>query len=67
VVKALAAGASTVMIGKLFALTKESAAQKRLTAFYGEKFHEAKYRGQASEDFQTEYYGNLKEKARPKI
>src|SRR6185295_13868048 len=29
VVLALAAGASTVMVGKLFALTKESAAQKK--------------------------------------
>ena len=63
---ALAAGASTVMIGKLFALTEESAAEKR----WGEmtvgspspcpRF--AKYRGQASEDFQTEFYGGLKEK-----
>ncbi|NGX34893.1 MAG: Inosine-5'-monophosphate dehydrogenase [Candidatus Anoxychlamydiales bacterium] len=58
VVLALAAGASTVMIGKLFALTKESAAPKR------EKngIIEAKYRGQASEDFQKEYFGCLKEK-----
>lgn len=63
---ALAAGASTVMIGKLFALVEESAAEKK----WGEmvvgspepcpKF--AKYRGQASEDFQTEFYGGLKEK-----
>ena len=56
VVLALAAGASSVMIGKLFALTKESAAPKR------EKNGniEAKYRGQASEDFQKEYFGCLK-------
>lgn len=54
----LAAGASSVMIGKLFALTNESAAPKRQN---GEKL-EAKYRGQASEDFQTDYYGALKEK-----
>ncbi|NGX63913.1 MAG: Inosine-5'-monophosphate dehydrogenase [Candidatus Anoxychlamydiales bacterium] len=58
VVLALAAGASSVMIGKLFALTKESGATKR------EKNNkiEAKYRGQASEDFQKEYFGCLKEK-----
>ncbi|MBM3184404.1 MAG: guanosine monophosphate reductase [Chlamydiae bacterium] len=60
VVLALAAGASTVMIGKLFALTKESAAPKR------EMPHsqglEAKFRGQASEDFQNEFYGGLKAK-----
>ena len=58
VVLALAAGASTVMIGKLFALTKESAAQKRTT----DKGMEAKYRGQASADFQSDFYGGLKEK-----
>lgn len=58
VVLALAAGASTVMIGKLFAMTKESAAQKRTTA----QGMEAKFRGQASEDFQTEFYGGLKAK-----
>lgn len=54
VVLALAAGASSVMMGKLFALTEESAAEK--------KEGKAKYRGQASEDFQTDYYGGLKEK-----
>ncbi|MBS0625399.1 MAG: guanosine monophosphate reductase [Verrucomicrobia bacterium] len=58
VVLALAAGASSVMIGKLFALTKESAAQKRK----GERGLEAKYRGQASSDFQNEFYGGLKVK-----
>ena len=58
VVLALAAGASTVMIGKLFATTEESAAQKRK----GPKGLEAKYRGQASSDFQTEFYGGLKAK-----
>lgn len=54
VVLALAAGASSVMIGKLFALTHESAAEKR--------DGKAKFRGQASEDFQTDFYGGLKEK-----
>lgn len=58
VVLALAAGASTVMIGKLFALTLESAATKRDTL----QGKEAKYRGQASEDFQADFYGGLKEK-----
>jgi IMP dehydrogenase len=61
VVLALAAGASTVMIGKLFALTNESSAPKRPS----EKrsgMQEAKFRGQASEDFQNDFYGGLKEK-----
>ena len=58
VVLALAAGASTVMIGKLFALTEESSAQKR----DGKHGREAKFRGQASEDFQKEFYGGLKAK-----
>jgi IMP dehydrogenase len=58
VVLALAAGASTVMVGKLFALTKESAAPKR----QGKSGLEAKFRGQASSDFQTEFYGALKAK-----
>ncbi len=61
VVLALAAGASTVMIGKLFAMTKESAAPKRILEGKSGEF-EAKYRGQASEDFQTDFYGALKEK-----
>lgn len=61
VVLALAAGASTVMIGKLFALTEESAAQKRPST-NGRLGMEAKYRGQASEDFQMDFYGVIKEK-----
>ncbi len=61
VVLALAAGASTVMIGKLFALTTESAAQKRKSDKAPSGL-EAKYRGQASEDFQNDYYGGLKGK-----
>lgn len=67
IVKALAAGAATVMMGKIFALTEESAAEKVET----DRVHSAtdmriatmaKYRGQASEDFQNEFYGGLKEK-----
>ncbi len=61
VVLALAAGASTVMVGKLFALTKESAAPKR-KAEKSPSGQEAKFRGQASEDFQNDYYGGLKDK-----
>ena len=55
---ALAAGASTVMLGKLFALTEESAAPKRPRA--GGDGLEACYRGQASAEFQADYYGGLK-------
>ncbi len=61
VVLALAAGASTVMIGKLFALTEESAAPKRKSE-KSKSGKEAKFRGQASEDFQIDYYGGLKDK-----
>jgi len=61
VVLALAAGASTVMVGKLFSQTLESAAQKRKSDKYPSGF-EAKYRGQASADFQKEFYGGLKAK-----
>lgn len=60
-VLALAAGASSVMIGKMFALTNESAAQKR-KADHLPFGYEAKYRGQASEDFQQDFYGGLKDK-----
>lgn len=62
IVKALAAGASTVMLGKLFAATTESAAEKKMTnmkfigppagAVIGDSI--ARYRGQASEYFQRE-------------
>jgi IMP dehydrogenase len=60
-VLALAAGASSVMIGKLFALTNQSAAIKRESENSPTGL-EAKYRGQASEDFQADFYGGLKEK-----
>jgi IMP dehydrogenase len=68
IVKALAAGASSVMIGKMFATTEESAAEKRdrpgpgSTAEVGWNRKEAKYRGQASEEFQNDFYGGLKDK-----
>lgn len=61
VVLALAAGASTVMIGGLFAMTKESAALKRKSESSPTGL-EAKFRGQASEDFQNDFYGGLKDK-----
>jgi len=61
VVLALAAGASTVMIGKLLAQTLESAAPKRECSRYPSGY-EAKFRGQASVDFQNEFYGGLKAK-----
>lgn len=61
VVLALAAGASSVMIGKLFSLTKESAAPKKEAKHVASGW-EAKFRGQASSDFQNEFYGGLKAK-----
>ncbi|MBX7065861.1 MAG: guanosine monophosphate reductase [Parachlamydiales bacterium] len=61
VVLALAAGASTVMVGKLFSQTLESAAPKRKSDKYPSGY-EAKFRGQASADFQNEFYGGLKAK-----
>ena len=64
IVLALAAGASSVMLGKLFALTAESAAEKRGPHYSNpDKLYfrwEAKYRGQASADFQNDYFGGLK-------
>jgi IMP dehydrogenase len=61
IVLALAAGANTVMVGKILATTFESAANKRETDDSPTGW-EANYRGQASEDFQTEFYGAVKEK-----
>jgi len=56
VVLALAGGASSVMIGKLFAQCNESASPKIIEN--GEVY--IKYRGQASLDFQNENRGGLK-------
>jgi IMP dehydrogenase len=60
IAKALAAGASTVMMGKQFAITEESAAEKRRFP-EGVGLLMARYRGQASAEFQQEYFGGLKE------
>ena len=61
-VLALAAGASCVMMGSIFAKTYESAAPK--VTFVDEKTGEktvmCRYRGQASKEFQVDYYGGLK-------
>lgn len=77
VVLALAAGASTVMCGKLFARTRESAGEKAWRGKDGcmyevrpnERLYPTdevvKYRGQASLDFQEEFYGELKDKTVP--
>ena len=56
---ALAAGATTVMIGGLFAKTVESAAPTRADPFDANKTYK-NYRGQASKEFQEEYYGTVK-------
>lgn len=70
---AVAGGATTVMIGKLLALTKESAAEKRRIGKRGLEEQkvsccsvdsdklEAKYRGQASTSYQKDNYGGVKE------
>lgn len=72
IVKALAAGASTVMIGSLLAGTHESPAEKRPSysleysgmGLLAQKLAEpklARYRGHASFEFQNDQYGGLKE------
>lgn len=58
IVLALAAGASSVMIGKLFAATRESAGGD--VTFADGKWFKS-YRGQASREFQEDYFGQLKE------
>jgi len=54
---ALAAGGDTVMMGSLFCKTFESVCEKEVDD-NGETW--GKYRGQASSDFQNEYFGGLK-------
>jgi IMP dehydrogenase len=62
IIKALAAGAHCVMLGKLFAATNESGAEKGAAYPAGMKrLLRAKYRGQASADFQTEFFGGVKD------
>jgi len=56
IAKSLAAGASCVMIGGLFAKTYESPVEK--VEKNGKIF--SQYRGQASEEFQKSYYGKMK-------
>lgn len=59
---ALAAGASTVMMGKLFSMTFESASPKKFVydnEIQGDRCFSS-YRGQASEAFQKDFYGELK-------
>lgn len=57
IVKILAAGADSVMIGRLFAQTLESKAKKKRKLF-GKRM--AFYRGQASESYQLSHYGNVR-------
>lgn len=54
IAKAIVAGASSVMIGKLFASTIESAAKHTESGI-------VRFRGQASKEFQVEYKGGLKQ------
>ncbi len=56
IMKALGAGASSVMIGGLFAKTEESAAEFKTVD--GKVM--VKYRGMASKDFQDDFYGGVK-------
>lgn len=67
IVLAIAAGASSVMMGKMFAACEESAAKKEMRlaeAWNGDgepcEHMMARYRGQASFDFQQEFYGEVR-------
>ena len=53
---ALAAGAQTIMMGKIFSQTNEGAGN--IITIDGKKYKH--YRGQASAEFQTNYYGQVK-------
>lgn len=59
-VKALAAGADCVMMGRLLAQTYESGALKRAKGSYIDNQVECFYRGQASRSYQEEFYGSVK-------
>lgn len=65
VILSLAAGASSVMIGKLFASVDESAAKKYKKIIDNKEYTYYHYRGQASEEFQNDYYGGVKNKTVP--
>lgn len=60
IILALSAGAECVMMGKLFASTYESAGDKFEKDDVIPKGLYKVYRGQASKQFQEEYYGNVK-------
>jgi len=57
---ALSAGASSVMIGGLFSNTFESVAPKEHVSENGGDVTYATYRGQASTEFQIDFYGEVK-------
>lgn len=60
-VLAIAAGANCVALGKLLALTHESAAPKRGAGPDDAiPYVEAKYRGLASKEFQEDFYGKMR-------
>lgn len=61
IMKSLAAGASSVMIGGLFSKTKESAAPKSTE----NGVEMVTYRGSASRVFQEEFYGGMKKDTVP--